>query len=296
MAYTVSADVGSLINTEAIETAIIDYAYDDVVAANLFRFKSIVGMGTASVSFPREVKGTAPGSVATEATALTASNVTFTDTVVTVTRYGILKGISTTAEEDNELGEGIFSQTFIQSFARLYGELMDTLAMAQFANATASVGVTATDLTLQVMASAIASQRVLKAHRSKLAFVLHDFGLKQLQAAQLTSTATAWAQFWQPSGNQSSYGGTFFGADVLSNGLAPTANASADRLGCLFPVGSIAGGNDAYAPFAMVVKRAPTSEADKSIADDSKLLASYFRFGVGTIAGNFATKILQKNA
>ncbi|TXH41031.1 MAG: hypothetical protein E6Q97_38505 [Desulfurellales bacterium] len=297
MAITVASDVGSLINAEAIDTVITEYQYDEMVVAPFVRFKSLVGEGTAVASFPRRVKSpTSIGTIANETTSMTTQAMSFTDTTVSVTRYGILRGISTTAEEDNILGASIYSQEFIMDAARLYGELQDTLVCNLFTGLTASVGSTGTALTLATLAAAFANQRVQKA-RGRHVCILHDLQAKQLQAAQLAATATAWSQFWDANADSSTnYLGTFFRTDVWSTGLAPTANAAADRVGVLMPVGSNAGGNDAYSPFALVVKRLPTSKSDEDIAQDSKTWASTWRGGVGEIADNFGTKIISQNS
>lgn len=295
MAITTVADVGSLVNAEAIDTLITEYVFEDQVVIPSFRFKSLVGIPTNVASFPRRVKPAAPTTIATEATAMVPGIKTYTDVSLGMVRYGMALSISETAEEDNTLGTGIYSQEFIMDAARLWVELQDTLAAAQFSNATNSVGVTATALTVATMASALASQRVAKA-RGKHVYSLHDLQTKQLHAAQIAVTATPWQQFFAPNADLTSYAGTFFGNDIWSSASNPTANAAADRVGCLYPVGSTMGGNDAYAPFAYALKRAATTKNSEEILTDSKTLVTTMRFGVGTLAGAFATKIISQNS
>ena len=296
MANIVTADVGSLINAEFISNSIIEYVWDSPVISEKARYQSLVGVSSAAASFPRMVKGpTSISTVATETTTITTTAMTFTDTNVTVSRYGIGRGITTTAEEDNQLGEMIYNQLFIQDAARLYGELLDTLVAAQFASASSTVGTTTVALTVATMMQLVAAQRNKKV-RSKQAIILHDFQLAQLQAAQAAATATAFDRFYSINADNSQYGGTFLTNDIWSSGLVPTANANADRKGAMFAVGSQQGGDDAYCAFALVMKRTPTSKQDEVIQDDAKIWISTMRAGAGTVAANFATAVISANS
>lgn len=296
MANTISSDIGVIINTEEIERTITSYVWDKSFIAGDFRFKTLVGGQAAVASFPAQTKSGSPiGAVANETTSLTTTAMAFTQVSVTVSRYGIARGISQTAEEDNILGESIYNQMYIEDGITLYGELMDTTAAALFSAPSSSVGSTGVALTMAVAASAIGLQRALKVH-SKMRMVLHDKALTQLHTSQQAVVATPWAQFFTVNADSSNYGGTILKTDVLSSGLCPTANAAADVLGCVFGVGSHQGGDDRYSAFAFVLKRLPSSLRDQVILDDAKIWASYMRFGVGTIAGGFATKILSANS
>lgn len=294
MPVIVSSDIGAVINTEEIERTITAMVWDEAFIADLFRFKTLIGSPTATASFPRKVKSGSPiPAVATETTALATIPLTFTETSCTVSRYGISRGISRSAEEDNILGEQIYNQEFVSDATILFGELMDTTAAALFASASSVVGTTGVALTVVVAASAVAAQRVKKV-RGKQVMTLHDLQLAQLHNSQLSSTATAWQSFFQPVANSGQYGGTILGVDVVSSGLTPVSGP--DRIGCIYAVGAAAGGMDEYAAFAFVMKRLPSSLQDQNISDDSKSWASFMRFGVCAPAVNFATRILSVNS
>lgn len=295
MPAIVSGDVGSLVNAEFISNTIIAYVWDSPVIASNARYQSLVNVKSPTASFPRQVKGpTAISTVATETTAMATSAITFTDTNITVSRYGLARGITLSSEEDNQLGEMIYNQMFVEDAARLYGELFDTLVAAQFANASSSIGTTTVALTIATMMQVPAAQRNKKV-RGKQVMILHDLQLAQLHNSQSAAVSTTYDRFYDINADTSQYGGRVLGVDVWSSGLVPTANAAADRRGAIFAVGSAQGGDDAYSAFAFCMKRLPTSETDKIVLEDTKIWVTTARVGAGTVAANFATGILSAN-
>lgn len=293
MAITQSSSVSAAaIYAESIEPLIIAYQYDDVSFIGYARYASLEGVPSAVKSFPRMVKNS-PGyaSVATESTSLTDQELTMSAVDVTITRYGMARKLSQTVIEDNLWGAQL-TQFVAQDAARLYGELLDTTLAAQFTNASASVGTTNVDLTVAVLIQAMASQRQQKARGAQV-ICLDDLQLKQLQLAQAATTVTTWDRFYTPSGDNSNYGGMLLGAPIWASSKNPTANAAVDKVGCVF---TQRGAGDEFCAFAYVSKRAPSSAIDNVVLEDSIVWASFARFGVGTVAANFATKIISKNA
>lgn len=292
MAVTTSATVAATIYAKVIETLILMYQYDTVTAVDKFRYKSIVGENAPIASFPRYNKDSV-GAVATETTSLTPTTWTLTGTVdVTVARVGIAREVSNTAVEDSILGKALFVQELVQDAARLYGEQLDTDGTALFSALTASVGTTGVALTIAVCVAGMSQQRVNKC-RGPQVMHLHDLQLKQLQQAQAAATATPWMIFFQPNADNTEFGGYFMGAEVWASSKNPTANAAADRVGAIFAQGQLA---PQYAAFALVVKRTPSSLEQTDILQDANIWASFMRYGVGTIANSFGTKIISQNA
>lgn len=292
MAISTSTTVAATIYAKVIESLIVMYQYDEVTAVNNFRYKSLVGEHTAVASFPRFNKD-AVAAVATETTSLTPTTWNLTTTVdITVGRVGIAREISATAEEDSILERSMRMDEWVKDAARLFGEQLDTDGTALYAGITATVGVTATALSIATLVAGFASQRANKA-RGQAVVHLHDLQLKQLQVAQAAATATPWAVFFAPNADTSQYGGLFMGAPVYASSKNPTANTAADRLGAIFSNGL---DMPQYCGLALVVKRLPSSLEQTDILQDANIWCSFMRYGVGLIANNFCTKIVSQNS
>jgi hypothetical protein len=291
MAVTTSTNVTSTILAKVIDPLIIAYQYDDTTAVPFFRYKDMSGQPSAVASFPRKNKD-AYSSVATETTSLTPTTWSYTAVDVTVARYGIAREVSETAIEDSIVGQALYVSEWVKDAAILFGEQLDTDATALFGSVTASKGTTNVALTIAVLVDAMASQRANKA-RGPQVIHLHDLQLKDLQAAQAAATTTPWATFYQPNADSSQFGGYFMGAPVWASSKNPTANASVDRVGCVFSQGQSA---PEYCAFALAAKRMPTSKTQSDILQDGHIWASFARYGVGMVANSFATKIISKNA
>jgi len=291
MSATQSSSLSGTIYAKVIETLIISYQYDDLVATPFFRYKSIADQQTTTAAFPRWVKSTGPvaGTPASEVTALATTELTTTSVDIAVGRVGIARELTTTAAEDSVVGRSLYISGFVADAARLYGEFFDTASMALASSVTATEGAGGATLSIATMVAAVASQRVAKCKGSQVG-VLHDHQGKQLQQAQAASTATPWATFFTPSGDGGSFLGYFLNAPLFATGLAPTSTG--DRLGMIWGDGS----RPEFCAFGFVVKRMPSSLTETNILMDSNIWASFSRTGVGIIANNFATSIRSINA
>lgn len=294
MGVTISTNLSAVVYAKVIEDLIIAYQYDSVTAPPFFRFRSIEGQATPTCGFPRYVKN-ATGSVGTETTSLTPTTFDLTNTTdLTVGRVGIAREISETALEDSIRGRALYTDEFVQDAALLYGEQLETDSTNLFGSVTASVGSSGVAMTVGTLIAAIAQQRVNKARGAQV-FHLHDLQLKQTQQAQAASTAIPWAQFFMPNGDASNpqFGGTLMNQPIWSSGKNPTANAGADRVGCIWAQGQV---NKKFAAFAFVLKRNPSSLELPDILQDAHIWASFMRYAFGIVANNFATKIISINA
>lgn len=291
MPITASTDLAGTVYAKVIEMLVIEYQYDEVTAIPFFRFKSIAGQPTATAGFPRRVKN-AVASLATEATLATTVTMTTTNVDISVSRVGIAREITETAVEDSVIAAALSVSGLVADAARLFGESFDTDGTALFPSITASVGVTATALSIATMVALIASQRANKARGSQIIH-LHDLMLKQLQQAQAAATATPWAVFYTPSNDNTQFGGFFMNAPVWSSSKNPTANAAADRVGACWSQGQE---RPEYCAFAFVMKRTPSSKELPNVLGDSNVWASFSRYGVGIPANNFATKVISQNS
>lgn len=286
---TLSANVTNLILAKAVDRLLTFYQYDKVTFLGFARFRSIIDEATTTASFNRPTKNAA-AAVATEATTMTPTTFATTTVDVAVSRSGLAREVSETVLEDTILGRAAFMGMLIDDAATLIGELAETDFAAQFANASTTVGTTNTAATIANLVSMIGQQRTNKA-RGQQVLCLSDAQLRDIQAAQVAATGTPWASFYQPNADGSEYGGVFMGAPMFASGLCATANAAADKVGAIFSQGQA---NPGYCAFAYVMKRPPTMKSDVDIWKDTVKLAALTRYGVGTPATNFATKLVTK--
>ena len=290
MAISTSSTLTESVYAKMIETLIAEYQYDEATAIPYFRYSSLVNTPSATASFPRLTKDSV-GAVATEATSLTATTFDSSTVDIAVSRVGIARTIAETAIEDSIWGRALYTDMLVKDAAKLFGISMDTDATALFPSLTASVGSTTVALTIAVLVSAMTTQRANKARGAQVIH-LHDLQLKDLQAAQAAATATPWTAFFQPNADHTAFGGSFMGAPVMASSLNATANTAADRVGAVWSQGQ---SSPAYAAFALVVKRMPSSLTQTDILQDASVWASFCRYGVGIPCNNFGTKIVSKN-
>lgn len=287
MAQTTSTSVTETINSEAIDALIIAYQYDEQVVTPFFRFKSLVGTGSSVASFPRWVRD-AHEDLATEGTSMTPTEMETTDVQITAARVGIAREPTNTALEDTILGRAQFLQQLAMDAAILLAMAQDEDSAAQWVNASGVVTDSGNPIEILDMVEMMGTQRSQKA-RGVQVFGLHDYHLKQLQRAQATATATPWATFYKPAADSTSFGGYFMSAPIFGTSLAPTANAGADRVSCLWSRGDIEA-QKMFCAFGYVVARLPTTKEQEQVLEDSFITATTMRYGVGTVAANFATK------
>ncbi len=286
---TQTLSLSGTIYASVIDLAITAFQYDNLTIAPFFRFKSIAAEATDTARFPRWVKsaGPATGTPANETTELTPTELTTTSATVQVARVGLARTLTESAKEDSVVGRALYVQRFILDAAILYGEYFDTTGAALFSSLVATVGPSGSTLSLLTLVNAIGSQRVNKA-RGENVIALHDHQLKQVQQAQIQSTATGGPQFYSPNGAGGQYGGVFMGCNIWSSGLCPTSTG--DRLGGIWSL------DPEFAAMAYVVKRTPSSLTESQILLDANIWASFARVGFGVIANNFATSIRSVNA
>lgn len=289
MAETQSSSLSGTIYASVIDLGIIAYQYDNLTVTPFLRYKTIATEATDTARFPRWVKSTGPatGTPASETTALATTELTTTSATVAVSRVGIARELTETAKEDSVVGRAMYVQRFIMDAAVLYGEYFDTTATALFSSITLTVGPSGQTLSLLTLVNAIGQQRVNKA-RGENVISVHDTGLKQLQQAQIATTATGGPTFYTPNGTGGQFGGYFMGCQIWASGLNPTSTG--DRLGAIWSL------DPEYAAMAYVVKRPPSSLTQTNVLMDSNIFASFARVGFGIIANNFSTSIRSVNA
>jgi hypothetical protein len=286
MALTTSTSVTELVLATATDSLIIAYQYDEVTAIPFARFKDISGEASATARFPRAVKD-AHSDLATEATALVADEFETTAVDIAMTRVGIAREVTETAFEDTILGRAGIMSELVMDAAILLGIAKDEDLIAQWANPATEVSDTGNVITVLDLVAAMGNQRAQKC-RGPQFIHLHDKALLQLQQDQAASTTTPWATFFQPNADHSAFGGYLMGAPIFASSLNPTANVGVDRLGVVAAQGQA---SPRYAAFAYAEKRAPRTKTSEKILEDSTVMATITRYGVGTVAANFATRL-----
>lgn len=287
MAQTNSTSVTELVLATATDSLIIAYQYDEVTAIPFARFKDMSNEPSATARFPRAVKD-AHEDLATEATALTAVEFETTAVDIAMSRVGIAREITETTFEDTILGRAGVMSELVMDAAILLGVAKDEDLIAQWVNAGNTVSNTGVAITILDLVEAMGTQRAAKV-RGPQFIHLHDVTLKQLQRAQVAATSTPWASFYQPNADTTAFGGYFMGAPIFASSLNPTANAAADRVGVIAAQGQA---SPRYAAFAYAEKRAPRTKTDEKILEDSTVMATITRYGVGVPATNFATQLV----
>lgn len=287
MAVTRTTDVNDLILSEAVDQLITAYQYDEVNFLPFFRFANIAADATSTKSFPKNHKNST-SEPADEETSLTPERWQPTSVSISVGRVGIAHEVSENSLEDTILGRARFMNELIMNAAILLGEATEEDAAEEFPNANNEVENSGNDVTISDLVDAMGEQRAAKV-RGPQVYMIHDNTLQQLQNAQAASQSTPWETFYQPNADGTPFGGFFMGAPVFASGLNPTANEGADRVGVLCAQGQQA---PRYAAFGYVVKRQPVTKTDEDIFKDTQQVATIMRYGVGTIEGDFATKLV----
>ncbi|MDX1469537.1 MAG: hypothetical protein R3258_09355 [Acidimicrobiia bacterium] len=293
MAETTTTTLTELILAKAVDRLIIAYQYDDVMFVPFFRFKSMVGESATQASFPRWVKDAHSDALASDETAsLTAETLETTTVDISLSRVGIYREIAENSFEDTILGRAALMSEIVMDTAQLLGEALDEDGAAEFANAASNVTDSGNPTEVLDIVEAMGTQRANKAKGPQV-ICLSDEQLKDLQRGQVAATATPWASFYQPSADSTQFGGYFMNAPIFASSKTTTANTGANDVGCVFARGDV---SPRFCAFAYALKRLPTTKMDETIEKDTHKVVTISRYGVGTPATNFATKIVTDAA
>lgn len=245
-AETTTTTITGVINTSYIVRTMLNYAIDPVVVLPRLRMEPVTGQGTKTAAFAVPTKDTALSTTITEATGLSNTAMDFTNTTVAVAEVGILRQVTKLARRTNVLGEAGLYQFLIEDGGRMCLEKHETDAWAQWTNASTSVGISGSALTLSNLAAAI-SQRAINKAKGPAVFFLTTTQTSNMRSAVLATDATAFA-----SGSQNEllqvtaddgYVGRFFGVPIFTNTLG--GSSGADKIGVLMTDGEASPANAA---------------------------------------------------
>ena len=309
-----TASLNDIAYTAWIDASLIDYAYDWVVAQQLFdSSRDLIGKPGGSLQIP--VLDSNMGTVgangvgvdtefdATEGTDLAATQLSTSNVTIAVSEYGLNRELTDDVEEDSINGLDLMTR-IMQDASRVLMTAIEYSCLSLFASATNSVGTSGVDLTIAQMLSAQEGIRT-RGYRAPdgVAFVLDDEQKANIDTAALATGATflTYGQMAMnllgvsPTVNNGMGNGHVFnfrGYPVYATGLGPTANAGADVTGaCFIPAtqGNVSAG---HVSFARVEKRLLRMEPDRDSSKRTSEAVFTTRVGVGALVDGSTTAII----
>lgn len=282
---TRSTEVTIIVNSEAIEQQIMDYAKDEIVCAPWARHANLHGRASLTTAWPRWAKDA--GSDITQGTALTNQTMDLAEITTTAAGVGVLREILLTAEEVVIPGTDL-RQYAIEDGTYLVTEMLEDDLVATFASATgATVGVSGQDFTIANFVEAIAKMRTAKA-RGQYVCVLDDQQGFDFQQSVATAGAAVLGggnidQTVLNSRNDG-YMGTFMNVPIAITNLTDTAGGGSDVVGCMFVNGNAAmGGNPKNAGLGWNCSRYPTVKEREEPSHPSRILSVTMVYGASMI-------------
>ena len=245
-----SAVTGS-INTSVIQQLLHWYLGDNFPTQKLSHIQPIRGTGTATAAFSRVTKQTALSGTITELTGL--SNTVFQTAKVTaaIAEVGVLRQFSKLGEFSNLFGPDGLHLIALRDAIFMCLEKFETDCMAQFVNASTTVGTSGAAYTVANFAAGISQLTINKAQPPYVA-VLTATQVKNLRAEIASSGAGVFAaglgnDVMKPVGTDG-YVGNFFGVPSYTNNLATASGANS--VGAHMTDGNA---NPAYAAFGVAL-------------------------------------------
>lgn len=247
--------VTGLIHTSFISKVLMQYPIDANVLLPRLRYEQVAnGSGTAAFA----VATKASAAAITDGTGLSNTAATFANVTATASEFGILRHVTKKAARFNMLGEAGLHAWVVEDGAKLCMELMETNALAQFANASTSVGTSGANMTIGNMAGAISQASINKA-RGNGGFTLSTYQARDLRAAVASSSAPILQHIGGDrvlqGPDDTGFTGTFMGKPVYETNLAATA--SSDKVGAYHIDGY---SNPSHAPIGCALGWMPEPE------------------------------------
>lgn len=275
---TTSTSHTEIIDSEFIDSLIMDYTIDQSVILGLAYVLDIGPLPTLTAAFPRWIKD-AGADIATEGTTDLANTQLETEEVTcTVAQVGILREVTKLNSRANRLGEQGLIDFIARDGAQLMVEMMED-DLAALASGFSNVeGETTTDLSIANMVQTQMQRRTQNA-RGPAAFVLDDQQLLDLEVAVAASSAS----IFQGGANQSllngrsdGLAGSFLGDPVYYSNLTDTSNTGAAVNGMYITTN----GDPRYASLGVAMKWAPELDSESNVSKLTKEHAVSAAYGV----------------
>ncbi len=270
-AATTLTTLTELVNSEAIESLIMDYAFDAMNASAFCRISDISGGATLVASFPIWVKDVAVA--VNEGSDMNLDDLETTQVSVTAGLFGVLREVTDLVSNTTILGSSLVPEVIAEA-SRLCMEKLEDLVVAEFANASGTVGTTTVNLTI---AQFVGAYHALNANlvQGQKVCVMAPIQVADLVDALIAATSTVWSnpttdnRLLNGQSGQDGQMGALLGVPIYQSSLCDTANAAADRVGAMFVNGNSAnGGNPKFAAYGIAMKWLPkvrvTSDAPGS--------------------------------
>jgi hypothetical protein len=287
MATTDTTAVTELVNSEVINSAILEYAHAYTAVAQFVNQMDLRGKGSNVGSFPKWVLDAATD-ITNETTSLGSTLLETTDVSITGAEIGVRRDITDAVLESTVIGAQIFD-FLVRDAGVLFGISLDADLCALFSGFSTNVGTSGANLTLANMVEA-QSQIRANGHRGSLAYILDTQQASDYQAAQASATGTQVAEFFTVSaGIDSGYLGSMMGHPVWTSGSCPTANTAADVVGACIVDGQKSPSN---AALGMVLTRDITTELQRDASERLTEFVATAKWGVGEISDLSGTAII----
>lgn len=272
---TTTTTLTELVNSEAIESLILDYAIDAVVASPFCRLADLSNQATLTASFPVWVKDSA--AAVNEGSDMSLDDLETTDATITVGMFGVLREITDLVAGSTILGSGL-AQEVIREASMLCMEKFEDLVVATYANASSSVGSSGNNLTFAQFVTGYHTLNQALAQGPKVC-VLHPVQAADL-VDDLVGLSTSWlthngtdASILSGQSGAGGYMGTLLNVPIYQTSLCDTANAGADRVGAMFINGSAQnGGNPRQAATGVAIKWMPKVRTQSDAAGSADVL------------------------
>lgn len=285
---TTATTLSGAINTSFIAKVMNNYAIDLNVLLPRVRYEPVAnGTGTAAFMIPTKSSSAA---AITDGTGMSNASLTISNTTVAASEVGILRQVTKKASRFNVLGDKGMHDFVIEDGKRLVLEKMETDGLAQFTNASTSVGTSGANFTIANALSAI-SQASINKMRGNAYFVLSTFQARDLRAAVGASSAPILSFVGGASllsgPDNTGMTGVFAGKPVYETNLALAV--SSDKLGAYLIDGYM---NPENAPTGCALGWMPEPEEVNTPALPGRQQAVTACYGFGEIADFNYVKIL----
>jgi len=283
-----TATIAGSINTSFIDKVMSNYALDTNVYLPHIRFAQVAnGTGTAAFS----VATKASASAIVEATGMSNTILTTTNTTVAASEVGITRTVTKKASRFNIMGDAGLHDFVIEDGRKLCLEKMETDALATNTLASTSVGTSGATMTLSNAAGAI-SQGSINKMRGNTFFIWSTYQARDARAAIAVSSAPI-LQFiggdrLMAGPDATGLTGFFAGKPVYETNLVPTAGA--DKVGIYATDGYT---DPAYAPIGGALGWMPESEEVVTASLPGKVIAVTTCYGFTEINDYCYVKIVS---
>jgi hypothetical protein len=295
-AATTLTTLTELVNSEAIESLIMDYALDAMNASSFCRISDISSDATLVASFPIWVKDVAVA--VSEGSDMDLDDLETTQVSVTAGMFGVLREVTDLVASTTILGSALVPEIIAEA-SRLCMEKLEDLVVACFTNASGSVGTTTANLTIAQFVGAYHALNANLVQGQKVA-VLAPIQVADLVDALIAATATVWSnpgtdnRLLNGQSGVDGNMGALLNVPVYQSSLCDLSGDSEDRIGAMFVNGNAGnGGNPKFAAYGLAMKWLPKVRVTSDAPGSSDVLGITMCAGAAEIRDASTIKIVS---